>query len=383
MAVQKLLILRQRFVFLLTLFLLAGMAVALLVLNAPVSPAAPDCADVRQFCVGMVAAVGVWQEGDLNQRTLEALRRSRVADWVQFLETNSGRDYTNNIAFFVEQGYDVIVTVGSAAGEATVEAAEKYPDRYFIGVDQPQTVVRENLAGLIFPEDAAGFLAGVLAARASETGRIGAVCSTRAIPAYWRYCEGFRAGAQYADSEVQVNVLYNDSYPSSRSVKAESWAETSTRMLLSAGVDVIFADPTATGQAALRTAVAERTRIIAAGMDYALSWPEARPYLLTSVLPLVEPGLLTLVRAAARAQAGAAPCAPAFLENSFPMLAGRNAACSLGATFPAGNVSSAVGYAPFYEQATSIPLEVQYLLEDVRRALTEGRLGTGVSPEKP
>ncbi len=356
---------------------------AFLVLNAPVAPAAPNCADVRQFCVGMAAALGEWEAGDLNQQTWEALRRSRLVDWVQVLETNSAKDYAPNIAFFAERDYDVVVTVGSAASKDTIEAAEKYPGCYFIGVNQPQTIVRENLVGLIFPEDAAGFLAGVLAARVSETGRLGAVCSTRAIPAYWRYCEGFRAGAQYADGEVQVNVLYNDSYPSSRAVKAEVWAETSTRMLLSAGVDVIFADPTATGRAALQTAVAERIRVIAAGADYALQWPQARPYLLTSVLPLVEPGLLPLVRAAARAQAGVAPCAPAFSTSSFFTLAGRNTRCSLGSAFPSGNFLGAVGYAPFYEQATKIPLEAQYALEEVRRALTEGRLATGVPPVQP
>lgn len=375
--------LRQRFSFFLTFLLLAGITVAFFAWNAPLGPQPPDCADVRHFCVGLVAAAGEWQEGDLNQRTWDALRRSKIADWVQFLKTNDARDYARNIAFFAQQGYDVIVTVGSAAGEDTLRAAEKYPDCYFIGVDQPQSVARENLVGLVFAEDKAGFLAGVLAALTSETGRLGAICSTRAIPAYWRYCEGFRAGAQYADAGVQVNVLYNDSYPSSRAVNAQAWAESSTRMLVSLGVDVIFADPTATGQAALRTAVAERTRMIAVGRDYALQWPEARPYLLTSILPLPEAGLLILVRKAARAQAGSAPCAPAFSPDHLSTTTVGRAACALASAFPPGNFEGAVGYAPFYDQESRIPAEAKSMLEATRRALTEGRLETGVPPEKP
>jgi basic membrane protein A len=366
----------------LSLAFLGGLGLTFLTLNAPLAPAMPDCASARYFCVGMVAAVGEVQDDGLNQQTWEALRRSRSADWVQVLETKNDRDYAQNIAFFAEHDYDVIVTVGSAARAATLEAAGKYPDCYFIGVDQPPTETgRDNLAVLVFPEDQAGFLAGALAALVSETGRVGAVCSTQALPSSWRTCEGFRAGAAYVDATTQVNVLYNNAYPIQQAARATTWAETSVRMLLSAGVDVIFADSTATGQAALATAVAQRTRIIATGGDRYRQWPEARPYLLTSILPLVEPGLLTLVRAAARAQAGVMPCMPE--ESPFFALPPVPDRCSAKQIFPAGRYVGAVGYAPFYEQAALIPLEAQIRLEAIRQALTDARLETGVPAEKP
>lgn len=376
MAFRRLVIRRRLAALILPVLALGGAWLAFLALNAPLAPAVPDCTSIRKFCVGMVAAREASPGADLNQQTWEALRRSRIADWVQRLETNQSKDYAENIAFFAEQGYDVIVTVGSEAAEATVRAAEKYPACYFIGVDQEQRIERENLAGLVFPEDQAGFLAGVLAARVSETGRIGALCSTQAIPAYWRYCEGFRAGALYAAPELQVNVLYNNSYTLSRAVRATAWAETSTRMLISLGVDVIFVDPTETGQAALRTAVAGRVRVIASGAERYLQWPEAHPYLLTSVLPVVEPTLLTVIRAAAQAQA--AQYSHAVREEMLLLLAER----SPSVVFP-GNWSGAVGYAPFYEQTFSVPIEVLVELEATRQALLTGQLETGVPPRKP
>ncbi len=370
------LVIRRRLTLILPVLTLGGAWLAFLALNAPLAPAMPDCASIRKFCVGMVAAREASWGADLNRQTWEALRRSRIADWVQRLETNQSKDYTENIAFFAEQGYDVIVTVGSEAAEATVRAAERYPTCYFIGVVQEQRIERENLAGLVFPEDQAGFLAGALAARASETGRIGALCSTQAIPAYWRYCEGFRAGALYTDPQVQVNVLYNNSDTLSRAVRATVWAENSTRMLTSLGVDVIFVDPTETGEAALRTAVAGRVRVIASGADRYLQWPEARPYLLTSVLPVVEPTLLAVIRAAAQAQAD--QYSHAVQEEMLSLLAERLPS----AVFP-GNWSGAVGYAPFYEHTSSIPIEVLVELEAIRRALLTGQLETGVPPRKP
>ena len=74
--------------------------------------------------------------------------------------------------------YDVIVTVGFALGEATVAAAKQYPDTKFIGVDQFQAEATPGVAGLNFPEDQAGFLAGALAAYLSRTRGVGAVCET-------------------------------------------------------------------------------------------------------------------------------------------------------------------------------------------------------------
>ena len=50
--------------------------------------------------------------------------------------TKAPADYAANIKTFVDQGYDVIVTVGFAMGDATTAAAKQYPKVKFIGVDQ-------------------------------------------------------------------------------------------------------------------------------------------------------------------------------------------------------------------------------------------------------
>ena len=68
----------------------------------------------------------------------KAYKVRKGVDKVEFIETGDAKDYGANIALFAEDGYDVIVTVGFAMGEATAEAAATYPDIDFIGVDQFQ-----------------------------------------------------------------------------------------------------------------------------------------------------------------------------------------------------------------------------------------------------
>ena len=179
-------------------FVMALLIVASMVLSAcgGGTPTAADCSKEEVFCVGLVTDVGKVNDKSFNQSAWEGALKSQtdgVADLVQFIETSDAKDYAKNIAQFGDAGYDVIVTVGFALGEATVAAAATYPDIKFIGVDQFQAWEYDtdtandvaNVTGLGFPEDQAGFLVGALAAMMSESHKIGAVCGTDVVPPVW------------------------------------------------------------------------------------------------------------------------------------------------------------------------------------------------------
>ena len=121
------------------------------------------------------------------------------ADRDRRIESIDTRDWEKNIIFFADNHYDVIITVGTNIGEAMVAVATEYPNISFIGVDQEFDEEYENIATIGFPEDKAGFLAGMLAAMVSSSGKIGGICETSGIDTVWQYCEGFRAGA-YCDA---------------------------------------------------------------------------------------------------------------------------------------------------------------------------------------
>ena len=109
----------------------------------------------------------------------------------KYIETQDAKEYADNIQQFVDNGYNVIVTVGFALGEATAKAAAENPDIYFIGVDQFQGEALPNLTGLVFHEDQSGFLAGALAAQLSKTGTIAAVLGTDLVPPVVAFNEGY------------------------------------------------------------------------------------------------------------------------------------------------------------------------------------------------
>ena len=116
------------------------------------APEEADCSSEDLLCVGVVTDVGEIDDKSFNQSAWDGVQRARdeLSAQVDFIETKDAKDYAANMDLFVNQNYDIIVTVGFAMGEATAAAAEKYPDIDFIGVDQfqvPDATVRADDEG--------------------------------------------------------------------------------------------------------------------------------------------------------------------------------------------------------------------------------------------
>src|SRR5512134_2093328 len=120
--------------------ILAALLIAAMVLPACAPAAAADCTSEEVFCVGLVTDVGKINDKSFNQSAWEGVQQAEkdLGAKVQYIETTDAKDYAKNIGTFGDEGYDVIVTVGFALGEATAEAAKKYTETDFIGVDQFQ-----------------------------------------------------------------------------------------------------------------------------------------------------------------------------------------------------------------------------------------------------
>lgn len=168
-------------------------------------PVAINCASAKDFCVGLVTQLGKIDDQALNQMAWEGIKKAELKFdvYAKYIETVDSRDYEKNIATFANAGYDLIITVGYDQGEATLAAANIYPQIKFIGVDQPlppDKSLPKNLAGLSFAEDQMGFLAGVLATQMTKVNKVGAVCGPDFLESAWQYCEGFKAGVAYINS---------------------------------------------------------------------------------------------------------------------------------------------------------------------------------------
>ena len=335
-----------------TLFALLLVAAMLLPACAP---AAPDCADAETFCVGLVTDVGKIDDKSFNQSAWEGVKQAEtdLGAIVNYIETTDSKDYDKNISTFADEGYDVIVTVGFGMGEATAAAAANYPDVDFVGVDQFQGETVANVAGLNFPEDNAGFLVGALAAMMSESGKIGSVLGTDAVPPVWRFGEGYRAGAAYINPEVEVFVVYHNDVGFDKTFVDPEWGKQTAESMIDQGADVIFGAGGKTGNGAVEAAAQAGVYAVGVDTDQYFTLPNAAPRLLSSAMKMITPGVFDLIK------------------------------LSKDGAFPGGNYFGAAGYAPYHDLDGEVPADVKAKMEEINAMLLDGSLTTNVPPVKP
>jgi len=272
---------------------------AIVLLGVTACSQSPDCSQENVFCVGLVTDTRGLYDFGMNQNTWAGLEQSysdSVIDHIAYIESVNSKDYEKNIAYLVDSGYDVIVTSGIGLRDATLHSADLYPASIFIGMNQPDDESRSNFVPVTFPEDQMGFFAGVLATHLTKLKTVGAVCETSGIDAMWRYCEGFRAGVNYADSTIKVIVLYRDGESSSKLFIDDEWGYETGHALIESGVDVIFAAGGETAVGALRAASEAKIRSIGAERDQSAALGKEVSGVITSVFGQTNSTVQELMR---------------------------------------------------------------------------------------
>ena len=251
------------------------------------APQPADCAHEDVFCVGMVTAFGGIEDHSLNLsawETLQNIETQLQITRLDMIESVDTRDWQKNIIFFAENGYDVIVTVGRELGNDTLSVASQYPHILFVGLDQQLEEEYPNIATIHFPEEQAGYIAGMLAAMVTETNKVGAVCETSEIEAVWRFCEGFRTGATHEKDDVQVIVTYRDNGSFDSTFNDPDWGEQKALAQIDKGVDVMSGFGGKTLEGALLAASEKRILIIGVEDDLYTRLPDTQPVLITSII---------------------------------------------------------------------------------------------------
>ena len=318
------------------------------------APAAAAPAKVLK--VGLVTDVGKVDDKSFNESAWTGAKKGAadIKGESKYVETQNPNDYKKNIEQFVSEKYDIIVTVGFLLGEATIEAAKANPTIKFIGVDQFQEKALENLAGLIFEEDKAGYLVGSLAALYSKSGKVGAVLATDVVPPVWRFGEGFRAGAKAAKAG-DIQIVYHSDVGPEKTFDDPEWGKATALSMIDKGVDVIFGAGGKTGNGALYGVADRKDKgVVAIGVD-SDQWntvPEAKAVLLSSGMKIIDQGVADIIKAVADGK------------------------------FKGGNVNGKVGLAPFHDLDAKVDASIKTKLEDIRKQLDAGTLKTDVKPAK-
>jgi basic membrane protein A len=182
-----------------------------------------------EFRVAVVTDVGTVNDKNFNEYSFVGASAGAAAigaDEPPVFVPPDASQYQAGIDAFIEQGYNVIVTVGFNLEAATAAAAKANPEIWFVGVDQNPCVDAEGNVdptfanctdvGTVLPqyillqyqEDQAGYLVGIVAASISESDVIGAIGGITLCAPCIRYIQGYELGAQSVKPEIEVITAY-------------------------------------------------------------------------------------------------------------------------------------------------------------------------------
>ncbi len=212
--------------------------------------------------VGFVTDLGGINDGGYNQSVYEGLKRCAEERSIEFdlIETESELGYEANLAQMIDRGCAFIVTIGGGRGAAVERLATRHPGVHFIIVDHEPLPDSENVTGLVFAEDQAGFLAGALAGLITEQGTVGFVGGID-VTAVLKFHKGFEHGVAHTNRRASIVQAYTESFTDQDAGRA------AVEELIAQEADVIFAAGGASGSAALQSAAQQGVWVIGVDQD--------------------------------------------------------------------------------------------------------------------
>jgi basic membrane protein A len=277
-----------------------------------------------------------------------------------YLESQTEQDYEPNIQAFIDQGCDLIITVGFLLGDATAVAAEANPDQKFAIVDVDffdaeagEDVVYDNVVELTFATDQAAFLTGYLAAGMTQTGKLGTFGGIN-IPPVTIFMNGFAAGmAKYnEDNGTTVELL---------------------------GWDAAKQDGTFTGDFENQDNGRRVTEdLIAEGADIIL--PVAGPVGLGAAAAVQDAGNASLVWVDTDGFVSASEYGPLFLTSvmkNMDIAVDQTMASVVDGTYAGGLYvgtleNGGVGIAPYHDFDSEVPQELKDKIEELKAGIIDG-----------
>jgi basic membrane protein A and related proteins len=163
-------------------------------------------AAASKFLPCMVSDSGGFNDKSFNQLGLEGL--TAAADKLKVkpvdVQSNAESDFAPNLTNLVDQGCNLIVTVGFNLAAATKDAAAANPDVDFAIIDD-SSIDAKNVKPIVFDTAQAAFLGGYAAASYSKTGVVGTFGGMQ-IPPVTIFMDGFADGVKYFNAQKGKTV---------------------------------------------------------------------------------------------------------------------------------------------------------------------------------
>ena len=219
--------------------------------------------------VGMVTDSGGVNDNSFCQTTWEglvALAEEDPSFEVKYLESSTDADYRTNINTFVDEGYDLVISCGYMLADATREAAEANPDHYFAILDD-SSIDLPNVASLVFAQEQASYLVGLIAGSVTESKIVGyvqgMVSETMSL-----FGIGYITGVKEACPDATI-LQYN-----TNSFSDIAGGSAAAKSMITKGADVIYHVAGSTGNGVINTCGEEGIWAIGVDSDQAYLDPD-------------------------------------------------------------------------------------------------------------
>lgn len=312
------------------------------------------------FTPCMVSDAGGFDDKSFNQLGFEGITQASDELGVEpiTVESQSETDYAPNLTSLVDQGCNVIVTVGFALSAATVESALENPDIDYVIIDDAAdndfdgTTDAENIKPILFDTAQAAFLAGYAAADFTTTNTVGTFGGMN-FPTVSIFMDGFKQGVDYYNEQKGkgVTVLGWDGSDGlfTGGFEANDTARQTAQSLIDQNVDVLLpvGGPIYQSAAAAIREAGREIAMIGVDADFTETDPSVADLMLTSILKGIDVGTYEAVLAAGNDEFDTTPFIGT-LENE------------------------GVGVAPFHDFESKVSSTLQGELDDLQAAIIAG-----------
>jgi basic membrane protein A and related proteins len=319
-----------------------------------------DGGEAIDFIPCMVSDAGGFDDKSFNQLGFEGITQASDELGVEpiTVESQSETDYAPNLTSLVDQGCNVIVTVGFALSQATVESALENPDINYVIIDDAAdndfdgTTDAENIKPILFDTAQAAFLGGYAAADFTTTNTVGTFGGMN-FPTVSIFMDGFKQGVDYYNEQKGkgVTVLGWDGADGlfTGGFEANDTARQTAQSLIDQNVDVLLpvGGPIYQSAAAAIREAGREIAMLGVDADFTETDPSVADLMLTSILKGIDVGTYEAVLAAGNDEFDTTPFIGT-LENE------------------------GVGIAPFHDFESKVSSTLQGELDDLQAAIIAG-----------
>ncbi|QDL94296.1 BMP family ABC transporter substrate-binding protein (plasmid) [Paroceanicella profunda] len=160
-------------------------------------------AQAADFKPAVVYDLGGKFDKSFNEAAYTGAEKFKADTGVEYRDFEIQNDAQREQALrrFAQQGYSPILAIGFSQAAAVEKIAEEFPDTQFGIVDM--VVEKPNVRSILFKEHEGSYLVGVMAAMASETGKVGFVGGMD-IPLIRKFACGYVGGVKSVNPDAEV-----------------------------------------------------------------------------------------------------------------------------------------------------------------------------------